>query len=78
MTDVEREKILQEEKHTWEEIEEEKREKYNPNDIFKNHNHKRNNPSQIEKTALMEVKEDKWYKKSRLQSSKMCRLRVST
>ena len=41
VTDAERQKIIQEENHKRIKIEEEKREKYNPDDIFKNANSRR-------------------------------------
>lgn len=65
VTDAERQKILQEEKYKREKIEEEKRKKYNPEDIFKNVNSniKSSSESKIEATALIELRKEKWYNK---------------
>jgi hypothetical protein len=65
ITDVERKKILQEENLKRKEIEEEKRKKYNSNDIFKTSNNDKKNNFELETEDknLIEIKENKWYKK---------------
>ena len=65
VTNEERKKILQEEKDKRKKIEEEKRKKYNSNNIFKNYNKERkgNSESKTEEKDLIELKEEKWYKK---------------
>ena len=44
-------------------IEEEIREKYNPDDIFKNKNENKSEDQNFEETAITVVQEEKWYKK---------------
>ena len=65
VTDAEKQKILQEENHKREKIEDEKREKYNPDDIFKRANSRRNSNSEskTEEMTLIELKKEKWYNK---------------
>ncbi len=60
-TNYEKERIEAKEKYDKEMMEQAKKEKYNPNNIFKNNN--LNVQKDIKKTAIINVKEEKWYKK---------------
>jgi len=58
VTDIEKQKIIEEENKEREEIEEEKRQKYNPNDIFKNKEESQENIENKETSLdLIEIKE---------------------
>ena len=59
-TEYQRERIINKQKQDLIKFENEKQEKYNPNNIFKNNNQKVNEPSS---TALMEYKKETWYSK---------------
>lgn len=64
VTDVEKHKILEEEKQIREEIEEEKRQKYNPDDIFKNRKINSDNTANEEQNlGLIEIKNKNFFEK---------------
>jgi len=58
-TEEQREKILAKQKQDRQIVEEEKRKKYNPEDIFAN----KKRTEKVEENALTEVKKEKWYTK---------------
>lgn len=60
-TQHQREVILEYENNYRNKKEEEKKEKYNPDELFKNRKNSSN--AKIEELALVEIKEDMWYKK---------------
>lgn len=57
-TDYQKARIIEKENHDRKEWERQKREKYNPDNLFKNKNE--NNYNEV---ALVEVKMEKWYEK---------------
>lgn len=64
VTDIEKNKIIEEENIKRKEIEEEKRIKYNPKEIFRKDNKDLNiKYKKAEKLSLKNVKEEKWYQK---------------
>lgn len=60
-TQHQREVILEYEKNYRNRKEEEKKEKYNPNELFKKSKNFSN--GNVEENSLVEIKEEKWYKK---------------
>lgn len=60
-TPYQRERILAKEKYDLEKLEEEKREKYNPDDIFKNRN--KENTIEQNNNLPIEMKKEKFFKK---------------
>lgn len=61
-TDIQREKILAKQNYDRQKLEKEKRKKYNSDNIFKSN--KSTNYNEIkEEKSLVEIKEEKWYKK---------------
>lgn len=60
-TDIQREKIIAKQNYARQILEEEKREKYNPNNIFNNEKEIKNVIK--EEKALVEIKNEKWYEK---------------
>ena len=64
VTDIEKQKILEEERNEFERLEEEKRKKYNPDDIFKNKTEVlKNGVEQKENLAMIEQKEKNFLEK---------------
>lgn len=63
-TEKQREKIIAKQNYDRKKLEEQKREMYNPNDIFKKNNNKLDTEKNIsEETAIVEYKKPKWYQK---------------
>lgn len=62
-TPTQREKIITKEKHDIAKMEQEKREIYNPDDIFKKNNKIQNNNALNQNTAIIEYKEESPFKK---------------
>lgn len=61
-TDNQKEKICEKEKNDIQKLEEEKRKKYNPNDVFK-HTDINNISKSIEEKSLVKIDKCKWYKR---------------
>ena len=62
-TPTQREKIIAKEKYDIAKMEQEKRETYNPDDIFKKNNKIQNNNALKQNTAIIEYKEESSFKK---------------
>lgn len=63
VTKEEREELLKEESEEEKRIEQELREKYNPDNIFKKHKEKEESDDTNINTSMIKIEEIKWYKK---------------
>ncbi len=63
VTKEEREELLKEESEEEKRIEQELREKYNPDNIFKKHKEKEESDDTNANTSMIKIEEIKWYKK---------------
>ena len=64
-TEIQKEKIIKKQNYDRMKLEQEKRDRYNPDNLFENSekNVIMNNTNNVEKLDLVEVKNNKWYKK---------------